>query len=490
MNSQLWKNGKQLIYRKKASAACLILWGLGLSAFAASQSYDTVLRGGRVMDPESGLDAVRNVGIRGGKISAITTRRIRGLQEIDAQGLVVTAGFIDLHSHGQTPEAYSLKARDGVTTALELEIGVDPVKRWYAARQGTSLIHFGASVGHVLARMIVMNDTGEWLPRDNAITKTASADERRAIRDRLNVGLDEGALGIGFGFSYTPKAVREELQELFELAAKRNRLSTVHMRYSSAGEPGILASLHEVVAYAAITGGSIHIAHIGASSTRKFDAAIDVVRRARKRGLDISVEAYPYVAGMTRLETAIFDSGFRERLGIDYKDLMWVETGERLTKETYETYRRKGGLVAAFTNTEEMIRKNMADPLVMVASDGIIENGKGHPRSSGTYARMLGKYVREEKATSLMDALRKMSLMPAQRLEAMSPQMRRKGRMRVGADADIVVFDPEKVIDRATFTKPNMPSEGIPYVMVEGTFVVRDSQIVPGVFPGQGVIAK
>jgi hypothetical protein len=245
-----------------------------------------------------------------------------------------------------------------------------------------------------------------------------------------------------------------------------------------------------VIAYAAVTGASAHVVHLGASSTTKFDIAMKTVKGARKRGLDITVESYPYTAGMTRIETAIFDPGFQERLGLDYKDMLWAESGERLTPETFAKYRKQGGLVATFTNTEEMIRKNMAHPLIMIASDGIIENGKGHPRASGTYARVLGEYVREEKVLALMDALRKMSLMPAQRLEKMSPQMRNKGRVRVGADADLALFDPEKVIDRATYSKPDLPSEGIPYVIVEGTFVVRNSQIAEGVFPGKGIVAQ
>ena len=180
--------------------------------------------------------------------------------------------------------------------------------------------------------------------------------------------------------------------------------------------------------------------HFGASSTTKFGIAIAIVEGARERHLDLSLESYPYTAGMTRIETAIFNPGFQQQLGLDYKDMLWAETGERLNEQTFAEYRKKGGLVATFTNTEEMIRKNMAHPLIMVASDGIIQQGKGHPRAAGTCARVLGKYVREERALSLMEALRKMALMPAQRLEQMSPQMRNKGRVRVGADADLDAF--------------------------------------------------
>ncbi|MBM3810975.1 MAG: amidohydrolase family protein [Acidimicrobiia bacterium] len=459
------------------------------TACLCAQPYDIVINNGRVIDPESNLDAIRHLGIRGTRITSVSRTSLRGAREIDASGHVVASGFIDLHQHGQTEENYRLKARDGCTTALELEIGVSPVNPWYAAREGKALIHFGASVGHIGSRMIVMKDTGDWLPKDNAVTKSAGEGEQAEIRELIRKGLQEGGLGIGFGFNYTPKAMQEELQQVFQIAAEWRRPGFVHMRYGSHGDPGVVASLHEVIAYAVVTGASIHVVHLGASSTIHFERAISVVEAARRRGLDISVESYPYIAGMTRMETAIFAPGFQERLGLDYPNMLWVATGERLTAETFEKYRRQGGLVATFTNTEEMIEKNMAHPLVMVASDGILENGLGHPRAAGTFARVLGRYVRERKALTLMEAIRKMSLMPAQRLEAMAPAMRNKGRIRVGADADIAVFHPEKVIDRATFEKPNLASEGIPYVLVEGTLVVNGGAVVEGVHPGKGIRA-
>lgn len=460
------------------------------AAAALAQPFDVVLNNGRVIDPESGLDAVRHVGIRGRKIAAISAQPLRGRVEVDAKGLVVAPGFIDLHSHGQTAENYRFKARDGVTTALEQEVGVSPVAPWYAAREGKALIHHGASVGHIPARMAAMKDSGTFLPVDAAVNRRATLEEREAIKQAMRRGIAEGGLGLGFGFAYTPRAGAEELLELFELAAESKRPAFIHMRYGSVGDPGVAAALQEVISYSAITGAAVHVVHIGASATRKLDLAMKIIEGARKRGLDVTTEAYPYIAGMTDISSAIFKPGFQEDLGLAYGNMMWVETGERLTEESFQRYRKKGGLVVTFTNTEEMIRKAMAHPAIMVASDGLLTDGKGHPRGAGTYARVLGRYVREEKQVPLMTALRKMTLLPAQRLESFAPAMRNKGRIRVGADADLAVFDPAAVIDKATYERPAQFSEGIPHVLVDGVFVVKDGQLQEGVFPGQGIRAK
>ncbi|HYL73134.1 MAG TPA: amidohydrolase family protein [Bryobacteraceae bacterium] len=454
---------------------------LALAAAAFAQNYDIVLANGRVMDPESNLDAVRNVGIRGGRIAAVSEAPLTGRVVVDVKGLVVTAGFIDLHSHGQTPENYGFKARDGVTTALELEVGVNPVAAWYAAREGRAQVNFGATSGHIPSRMFVMHDTGRLLPRDSAANNIASPEERKQIFELVRQGLDEGALGIGLGIAYVPKASREEILELFQLAGQRRTPIYVHMRNGGPVEPGAIDALQEMIADAASTGAPLHIVHITSMGLRQTAICLRMIAGARQRGLDVTTEAYPYTAGMTDLSSAIFDEGWQARQGgMTYADLQWAATGERLTAETFARYRKQGGMVAIHSIPEEVVRLAVADPSVMIASDGILENGKGHPRAAGTYARVLGRYVREQHALSLMDALRKMSLLPAQRLGIQS-----KGRLQVGADADITVFDPARVIDRAAFDNPAQYSEGIPFVLVNGSFVVRDGKLQEGVAPGR-----
>jgi len=454
----------------------------------SSAQFDIVLANGRVMDPESNLDAVRFIGIRNGKIAAISTRPLRGRTMIDAKGLVVAPGFIDLHSHGQDDENYRYKARDGVTTALEMEVGVSPVAAWYAQREGKSLINFGATVGHIPVKMAVMKDTGGFLPRDNALNRRSTPDEVRQVTDLIKQGLDEGALGIGFGINYVPTTTRAEVFDLFAVAAERGVANYVHVRHAGAVEPGsAIGALQEVLADAAGTGASLHVVHITSTCLRQTAICLSMIEGAALRGLDVTTEAYPYTATQTRLESAIYDEGWQERLGITFKDLQWVTTGERLTAETFARYRKEGGSVIGHSIPEEISRLAAANPRVMVASDGLIENRLGHPRGAGTFARVLGVYVREQKALSLMDAIRKMSLLPAQRLAKIVPAMRSKGRVKVGADADLTIFDPATVIDRATFEQPALFSEGIRHVLVGGVFVVRDEKLVEDAKPGKAV---
>ena len=459
-----------------------LLWLI--PSLLAAQNYDIVLQNGRVMDPESGLDAVRNVGITGKKITAISLQPLRGNVEVDADGLVIAPGFIDLHSHGQTAEAYRFKAMDGVTTALELEVGVSPLSPWYATREGKSLIHFGASSGHIPARMAVMRDSGGLLPRDNAMNRVATPEEQRTIEAAVKKGLDEGGLGMGMGITYTPTASPQEILNLFYLAATFKRPVFVHMRSGD-----VIASMQEVITDAAAAGTGVHIVHLNSAALSQTREALRLLDGARARGLDVTTEAYPYTASMTEIASAAFNGW--EAKGPEYfASFLWPVTNDRLTRESFQRYRKQGGFVVQFGNTEEMIQAILAHPQVMVASDGIIENGIGHPRAAGTFARVLGKYVREDRALTLMDAIRKSSLMPAKRLEAMSQQMREKGRVKIGADADLAVFDPKTVIDRATFDKPAQYSEGFRYVLVNGTFVVRDGKLQDGVAPGQGIRAR
>jgi dihydroorotase len=293
------------------------------------------------------------------------------------------------------------------------------------------------------------------------------------------------------GINYTAAASHGEIVDVFRLAAVGNAPVHVHLRHAGVKEPTTgLVGIEEVIAAAAATGAPLHVVHITSMGLKDTPRLIAMVEGAQKRGLDVTTECYPYTAGSTNLESAIFDPGWQERQGITYKDIQWVKTGERLTAETFEKYRKEGGSVVIFSIPEEAVRTAVANPIVMIASDGSrITGPKIHPRGQATFSRVLGHYVREEKTLDLMTALRKMTLMPAQRLEKRAPAFRDKGRIRVGADADITVFDPNRVIDKATYEKPLQYSEGSQFVLVNGVLVVNDGRLVDGIFPGRGARA-
>jgi N-acyl-D-aspartate/D-glutamate deacylase len=449
---------------------------------------DVVIANGRVMDPESGLDAVRDVGIRGGKIVAISSETLKGKQTIEARGLVVAPGFIDLHQHGQDAQNYAAKAADGVTTALELEVGVADVDQWYGEREGKALINFGASVGHIPARMVVMHDPGTLLPSGDAAHKVATPAELQAVMALIEKGLKRGALAVGLGPAYTEAATNQEILDVFRLAAKYGASCHVHIRGSASPGEGNFSGFEEVIADAAITGAPLHMVHIQSTGGPNVLQELQIIAEARARGMDVTTESYPYTMGMTSIQSAIFDHKENEDPAY-FAGLLWPATGEHLTKETFLKYRKQGGMLIVPSNTQENVHAAVVSPLTMIASDGYIAKGQGHPRTSGTYALVLGRYVREEKSLDLMTALKKMTIMPAQRLEKRAPVFRDKGRIRVGADADITVFDPERVIDRATYEKPLQYSEGMQYVLVNGVEVVKEGHVVEGVSPGRGAKA-
>ncbi|MGA7634108.1 MAG: amidohydrolase family protein [Terriglobales bacterium] len=464
---------------------------LATATTAFAEQYDLVIEGGRVMDPESGLDATRNIGISNGRIARISSDALVGKRVLSAKDLVVAPGFIDLRQHAQDNDSGRVKAFDGVTSALEMEIGAPDVALFLQQKDGHSLINYGTTASHAAARAAAFGVSlpeGQILAPSGPSTNQPATDEQmQKIKDRLRHELDAGALGIGMGIQYTPGATRFEVIQTFRLAAERRVPVFTHVRSFGRLEPGSsIEAISEVIGAAAISGASLQIVHINSSCLQDGLECLSMVAGARARGLDVTTEAYPYIAGMTYINSALFNPGWREKLGIDYNSLQLPDTGERLTKERFDELHNspKAQAVLLFANTQEMVDAVIPNPLVMIASDG----EKGHPRNAGTYSRILAYYVRETRSITLMDAIRKMSLMPAQRLEKATPAARRKGRLQEGADADIVIFDPQTVADRSTYQKPMEPSTGMKFVIVGGTVLIEQGKLVPDTFPGKALL--
>ena len=453
------------------------------TALAAQGGYELVIQNGRVIDPESGLDGVRDVGIIAGRVAAVSETSLDGERTLEAAGMVVAPGFIDLHQHGQSLENYAAQVRDGITTALELEIGVEDIEAWYQDRHGKALLNYGASISHPYSRQLAMLGHNPGLSGES-LAEPLTDPQMAILARRVERGLDQGAVAVGFGLAYTPGATKEEIVEMFRIATHYGASCHVHMRTDLT----TFSNLEEVISTARSTGAQAHVVHLNSSARDRVPEYLALIERAQARGVDVTTEAYPYNRGSTLIQSHLFNR-WQDYTDEELAQFIWVRTGETLSRETFPQRRRMGGtIIMPPLYSEDSVRKAIANPLVMIASDGMwLSGGRAHPRSFGTFSRVLGRFVREQQALPLTEALRKMTVMPAKRLEKRVPEMRNKGRIRPGADADIVVFDPVTVVDRGTYSDPAQSPEGILHVIVNGTPVLVEGQLVEAARPGRAV---
>ncbi|MBE9636300.1 amidohydrolase family protein [Salipiger mangrovisoli] len=488
--------------------------------------YDLVIEGGRVLDPESGFDAVANIGIIGGRIAAISDQPMDGAATLQATGQVVSPGFIDLHSHGmQLPGAW-VQAFDGVTTALELESGLFPVGMAYEriAAEGRP-INYGLGVAWTFARVMVFQpEAGEpdgtlgWFQKAFGFSGWQNAipvpEQLESIIDLMDSGLKEGGLCVSINAGYAPGMGRKEYYELSNLAKKHGVATFTHDRYMSIVEPqSSFEALVEQIGLGAATGAHMHICHINSVAGRDLEAATRLVREAQENGVRVTVEAYPYGAFSTAVG-ADFMRGPEWLSHFGAEDYSAMELrGQPLTKGKIEELQASapGEIVIFHFLREDSVERDMelldlavlypggaiaSDAMPWMDAKGAIVEGNvwplpgdsfAHPRTTGCFSRFLSKWVRERQAISLTDALAKCTLIPARILEEAVPQMKSKGRLQIGCDADIVVFDPDTVEDKATFVAPTQLSVGFRHVIVNGTPIIRDGTRLGGARPGQAI---
>jgi N-acyl-D-glutamate deacylase len=503
--------------------AALLIVGNAPSLMAANPNesalYDLVIIGGRVLDPETGLDGVRNIGISDGKIKAVTDENIAGKRTVEASGLVVTPGFIDIHSHGQDIPSNRMQAFDGVTTALELEDGKYPLGKFYdaAAREGRPL-NYGATAAWLLIRAVVLDGwdgSADHYPRRNSakwVSAIATDEQEKKILDLLDQSIKEGALGIGVEPGYAITSGRKEYYDVGKLAAAHNIPVFTHLRFQSTEEPNSsFEGFEEAIAVAASTGAHFHLVHINSTSLRDISRTAELIKGAQQHGVQVDVEAYPYGAATSEASADIFHGpNWLGRLGVSASDVEYE--GKPQTEESIlslQAHSPGGYLTFHFLRPETnpadqaLLDKSVLFPGGAIASDDtgweangksltgdiwpLPENAYAHPRSAGTFSRFLRQYVRERQAISLIDAIRKMTLIPAQTLQPSVPQMARMGRIQVGDDADIDVFDLKTISDKATFAKPAQTSIGMHWVIVNGIPVIENGVLNRKAFPGEPI---
>ena len=492
------------------------------------RDFDVLVRGGSVLDGSGAPAERKDVGIRGEVVTAVsdltgaTARRI-----LDASGLTVSPGFIDVHTHSEeellvNPKAES-KIRQGVTTEIlgmdggSYEPGVFS-QELRKLEEGGIALNAASFVGQGTIRGLVLGMSD----------RAATADEIEAMRKLARTAFEQGALGISSGLEYTPGgfAALSEIAELAKVMSGTQGLYATHMRNE---DDRVLEAVEESIEIAERAGVGLHISHLKCQGKRnwgKLDSIFEAIRKAEARGVSVTMDRYPYVAYSTtlanlmplwsreggteeflrRLQSA--DDWPRIRAAMEEKiallgswDAVMISSVEReknkplqgktiaeIVKERGEDpflYTRalileeknRVGMVG-FGMEEETTARVLAHPNCMPASDGIaladygeLRKGNPHPRSYGTFARVLGKYVREEKIMPLEEAIRKMTSLPAERFS-----LARRGRLAKGFFADVVVFDPAKVRDRATFAEPHQYADGFEAVLVNGVVVFEGGE--------------
>lgn len=447
----------------------------------ATHVFDLVISNGRVIDPLSGFDGVLNIGLNAGVITATAAAPLNSANVIDATGKVVSPGFIDILSYEPNPFGVWFKVADGVTTNLAMHGVNNYANAFFSRYQDQTPIHFGGAFHQHFMRG---EDIGA--KPDKQLTEPQLDDFAELARTNLQ----NGFAGIAFSPEYSPATSAAEIDRLAAVANEYGHTAFFHTRSSDPASS--LAGVAEVIELGRRTGIPVHIEHMHSTgATRHMATTLELIQSARDEGLDVTACVYPYDYWATTLASFRFAGDWRARYGLTYEDLQVAGTETRLTEASFGQAKRENLLVAAIGSIpEEEVRMALERRWVMLGSDAILtESLNNHPRASGTFCRLLGRYVRELGLLDLNAALAKMTSLPAQRTEAMIPAMRRKGRLQRGADADITIFDPATVLDQATVSRPDLPSVGIEHVIVEGQSVMTGGVLQRTRLPGRGLMS-
>ena len=490
-----------MLLRKYGSVVLVLTALFGLPVLATD--YDLVIANGRVVDPETRLDAQRHVGIIAGTIAEISERPLTGKKIIDASGLVVAPGFIDVHSHSPTLLGQHMNLLDGVTTQLDLEAGSFPISFYGEHYRGGAQLNYGSSVGHFAIRIKVIEGVDQpyifsghkpAVMGGDAWIKAASTEQIALMRELVNQGLDQGGLGSGVLLDYMTLAVNAaELLMLFEVAAERQVPIYVHVRRGYPGDP---AGLVEVIELAKKTGAPLLICHITHNAMGRIGDWLAMIDQANAAGANITTETLSYAAGGTSISADVFRRrDWQKIFDITYEDVQWVSTGEWLTRETWEKYAREEptGMVNHHYVKEPWMITAMQWPQMMISTDALPAldlDVLANPNVAGTFSRVLGHYVRDTQVLSLHEALAKLSLFQAQWMEQASPAFKNKGRIQEGMDADIVIFNAKTIAANAIYGDPYKKPTGIQHVLVAGRQVVIDAERIEGRYPGRKILGR
>lgn len=436
-----------------------------------------LIQNGLLVDPANRVQGKLNLLLEGGKVRAVTSQTPEADFVIDATDRVVCPGFIDLHMHEDPvgsdgrlrPCIFNAMLRMGVTTAVGGNCGIntyDPAQYLDIVERDGAPVNVALFAGHSYLR-----------EQAGASDKYAriTPEQLERMLNHIDRALAAGCVGVSFGLRYVPGTDREEFWAAAARCQPGNRLISAHVRDDAAG---IFQAVDEVAQAGIACKIPVQISHIGSmGGFGQMEQLLRQIDQYRMNGLDIACDCYPYFAFSTRIGETTYDDGWLERYQCDYSACMLTEgkyKGQRCTRETFEEMRRDFPrcITVCYVMKEADVRMALAHPNVMVASDGLLDEGQGHPRAAGTFPRFLNQFVREGEI-SLYEGIRKMTAMPAQRMG-----FAHKGRLNVGADADVTIFNPAAIRDGATFESPMIPPTGVDYVLIGGEIAAKNCEIV------------